>query len=110
MHWTSNAITMRAKLISLVFLSRIPRALRGEDRHRSRGFLGGAKPPKPGVSKGDVFPFGQGRGLMPRPRGAKVEPRRRRWLDVASLASTRWSGQTSAAVAQIAYETLLPFR
>ena len=28
------------------------------NRHLKRGFLGGAKPPKSGVSKGDVFPFG----------------------------------------------------
>ena len=62
-----------------------PALCAGRNRHCSRGFLGGAKLPKPGVSKGDVFPFGQGRGLMPRPRRAKVEPRRRRWLDVASL-------------------------
>ena len=27
------------------------------NRHRARGFLGGAKPPKTGVSKGDEFPF-----------------------------------------------------
>ena len=45
------------------------------NRHLTQGFLGDAKSPKPGVFKGDEVPFGQGRGLKPRPRSRACHAR-----------------------------------
>jgi len=54
----------------------------GMNRHSPQGFLDGAKAPKYGVSKGELFPIWPRVGWMSRLRRANVEPCQRQWIDI----------------------------